>query len=112
MSDWLPYENGKTLGLKGAEGGTIIADEQHDGGARITLEQRCLRAPYAITCVIYGWAYHTRFLADEATARQSYADMKAALEQIVALLPHSEGEETPDAERVEQAVTDFQVRFA
>ncbi len=52
--------------MTGAEGGKVIADEQHDGGARITLERDCLRAPYAITCTVYGWAYHTRFLADEA----------------------------------------------
>ncbi len=111
MIQWQPYEQGDTLGMKGAEGGRIVADEQHDGGARITLERDCLRAPYAITCTIYGWAYHTRFIADEPTAKQSYDDMKAGLEAIVALLPQSDGEETPDAERVEQAIEDFQVRF-
>lgn len=111
MSGWIPFEDGKTIGIKGAEGGTVIADEQHDGGARITLEARCLRAPYAITCTVYGWAYHTRFLADEATAKQSYADMKAGLEAIVALLPPADGDETPDAERMEQAVEDFVERY-
>ncbi len=112
MSEWIPFEDGKTIGIKGTEGGTVIADEQHDGGARITLERDCLRAPYAITCVIYGWAYHTRFLADEATAKQSYSDMKAGLEEIVKLLPPGDGEETPDADQMEQAVEDFQLRFA
>lgn len=111
MSDWTPFEDGATIGIKGTEGGKIIADEQHDGGARITLERDCLRAPFAITCVIYGWAYHTRFLADEPTAKQSYDDMKAALVEIVKLLPPGDGEETPDAEKMEQAVTDFALRF-
>lgn len=111
MSDWKPFEEGATIGIKGAEGGKVVADEQHDGGARITLERDCLRAPFAITCVIYGWAYHTRFFADEATAKQAYDDMKAGLLDIVSLLPQSEGDETPDAERVETAVEDFVERF-
>jgi hypothetical protein len=111
VSAWTPFEDGATIGIKGAEGGTVIADEQHEGGARITLERDCLRAPFAITCVVYGWAYHTRFLADEATAKQAYDDMKAGLEEIVKLLPQSEGDETPDAERVEMAVENFVERY-
>ena len=87
MSQWHPFEDGETIGMTGAEGGRIIADEQHDGGARITLERDCLRAPYAITSTVYGWLYHTRFIADEPTAKQAYDDMKPALEQIIALLP-------------------------
>jgi hypothetical protein len=109
---WQPFEDGETIGIKGAEGGKIIADEQIEGGARITLEQDCLRAPYAITCVVYGWAYHTRFLADGGTAQQAYNEMKDALAEIVKLMPHDmEGEETPDADAMEQAVEDFMVRF-
>lgn len=111
MSAWTPFEDGTTIGIKGTEGGTVIADEQHDGGARITLERDCLRAPFAITCVIYGWAYHTRFLADDATAKQAYTDMKTGLEGIVRLLPPGDGEETPDAEKMERAVSDFVERF-
>lgn len=111
MSEWQPFEDGNTIGMKGAEGGKVIADEQIEGGARITLEQDCLRAPYAITCVVYGWAYHTRFLADGGTAQQAYADMKAALAEIVKLMPKTEGEETPDAEAMETAVEDFVERF-
>ncbi|MFN8448181.1 MAG: hypothetical protein U0521_06235 [Anaerolineae bacterium] len=99
MSDWKPFEDGATIGIKGAEGGTISADEQHDGGARITLERDCLRAPFAITCVIYGWAYHTRFLADEPTAKQSYDDMKAALVEIVRLLPQGTAKKRPTPRR-------------
>jgi catechol 2,3-dioxygenase-like lactoylglutathione lyase family enzyme len=111
ISIWTPFEYGKTIGIKGAEGGTVIADEQHEGGARITLEGQCLRAPFAITCVIYGWAYHTRFLADEATAKQAYNEMRAALEDILVLLPQTDLEATLDADEVEQAVNDFKERF-
>jgi hypothetical protein len=108
---WQPFEDGKTIGIKGVEGGKVVADEQIEGGARITLERDCLRAPYAITCVIYGWAYHTRFLADEPTAKQQYEAMKAGLAEIVKLMPPPDGEETPDAEKMEMAVEDFMVRF-
>jgi hypothetical protein len=111
MSEWQPFEDGKTIGIKGVEGGTVIADEQLEGGARITLERDCLRAPYAITCVVYGWAYHTRFLADGGTAKQAYADMQAALAEIVKLMPAPNGEETPDAQAMETAIEDFVVRF-
>ncbi len=111
MSDWLPFEEGKTIGIRGTEGGTVIADEQHDGGARITLEENCLRAPYAITCVIYGWAYHTRFLADQPTARKSYDDMKVGLEGIVKLLGQTDLDVTIEVEPIEQAVEDFVAKF-
>ncbi len=39
--------------------------------------------------------------------------MKPALEAIVALLPGAaDGDETPDAEKMEQAVADFAEQFA
>ncbi len=111
MRRWLPFEDGETIGIQGSEGGTVTADEQHSSGGRITLESQCLRAPYAITVTIYGWAYHTRFFADEATAKQAYDDMKTALLEILALLPQEDEDETADADTVEQAVADFVERF-
>jgi hypothetical protein len=111
MTVWLPFEGGETLGIKGTEGGTVIADEGHARGARITLERQCLRAPFAITCTLYGWAYHTRFLADEATAKQAYDDMKVALLDILDLLPLTEDDAPADAEVVEGAVDAFMERF-
>lgn len=111
MSTWIPFEDGRTIGIKGAEGGKVSNDEQIDGGARITLERDCLRAPYAITCVVYGWAYHTRFIADEPTARQAYNEMKDGLAEIVNLMPQPSDDETPDAERIEEAIEDFVERF-
>lgn|GEM_PF-252930 len=111
MQNWTPFEDGETIGIRGTEGGTVIADEQHSGGARITLERDCLQAPFAITCTIYGWAYHTRFLADEATAKQAYDDMKAALLEIVALLPQDDDDIPANADQIEQAVADFAERF-
>ncbi len=84
---WQPIEDGQTIGQTGSEGGTIQHDEEYSGAARITLEQKCLRAPYAITCGIYGFLVHTRFLADEETALHALDTMKTALAAIVDLAP-------------------------
>lgn len=109
MTIWQPFEDGRTLGRTGAEGGTIILDEEHPGGARLTLERGCLRAPFAITCGVYGWLVHTRFVADEETAQHACAAMKHALAEIVALIP---AEDTPDAvERLDAAAAAFAERF-
>jgi len=84
---WQPFEDGQTVGRTGSEGGVIQHDEVYAGAARITLEQSCLRAPYAITCGVYGHLVHTRFLADDETAVYAMDSMKAALAAIVDQLP-------------------------
>ena len=90
---WQPFEEGRTIGQTGTEGGVILHDDEHVGGARITLERGCLRAPFAITCGVYGWMVHTRFLADDETAQHAYSLMKGALGTIVALLPDEDDPE-------------------
>ena len=87
---WQQYEDGQTVGRTGTEGGIIQHDEEYDGAARITLEQGCLRAPYAITCGVYGHLVHTRFLADDETAVHALDTMKTALAAIVDQLPKND----------------------
>lgn len=108
MQDWHPYDSGKTLGTTGTEGGTIIRDDEHPDGARITLERDCLRVPYAITCSVYGFADHTRYIADEPTAMHQYEQMQPALEAILALLPR---EDDPDYAEKYNAATDAMDEF-
>lgn len=108
---WYPFENGRTIGMRGTEGGTILADEQHDDGARITLERDCLRAPVAITVTVYGWGFHTRFLADEATGKQAYDAMKADLVDVLELLPKEEDEAPADVEAVDNALAAYMAKF-
>lgn len=111
-SHWQPFEDGGTLGLHGSEGGAIIRDEEHPGGARITLERDCLRVPFAITCGIYGWAAHTRFFADEPSALYAYDEMKPSLADIVALLPDADDPNVEDrADVVSEAIEAFVERF-
>ncbi|HEY1578988.1 MAG TPA: hypothetical protein VGF82_18095 [Terracidiphilus sp.] len=81
---WNPFESGKTLGQRGSEAGEIIRDDEHSLGARITLEKATRSAPFAITCGIYSWMFHTRFFATEEEAASGYDKMKVSLAEIVA----------------------------
>lgn len=80
---WDPYENGGTLGQKGSEEGTMVRDEEHSLGARISLEHDCRVAPFAITCGIYGWMLHTRYFSSEDKAETEYERMKNALAALL-----------------------------
>lgn len=80
---WDPYENGGTLGQKGSEEGTMVRDEEHSLGARISLERDCRVAPFAITCGIYGWMLHTRYFSSEDKAETEYECMKNALAALL-----------------------------
>jgi hypothetical protein len=80
---WHPFENGGTVGQTGSEEGTMVRDEEHSLGARISLERDCGVAPFAITCGIYGWMLHTRFLGSEDEAETQYEAMKSALAALL-----------------------------
>ena len=49
LGEWRPFESGSSIGATGSEGGKILLDEEHDAGARITLEQGP-KIPFSITC--------------------------------------------------------------
>lgn len=61
----------------------MVRDEEHSLGARISLERDCGVAPFAITCGIYGWMLHTRFLGSEDEAETQYEAMKSALAALL-----------------------------
>jgi hypothetical protein len=113
-SAWTAYRDGTTLGTAGSEEGVILADEEHKDGARITLEQNCAhRMPFAITCGIYGWMVHTRFLDAEDDCLKEYAEMKRGLSDILSLIPEvDEGDEfesrlTPASRALEAFISRF-----
>jgi hypothetical protein len=83
METWVPFDSGRSLGSGGSEGGTIILDEEHVEGARITIERGGGTAPLSITCGIYGWMVHTRFFGTEPEARRECEKMKVALAEII-----------------------------
>ncbi|GEO69232.1 hypothetical protein [Levilactobacillus acidifarinae] len=98
MVNWVPAEQGKTLGQLGTENGIILKDEVWPGVGRITLEQK--RSESTITCGLYGSFVHTAF-TDEAHEYSLYNTMKAALE------------ESPDElEELEVWIDEFVHRFS
>jgi hypothetical protein len=88
MTDWLPFENGSTIGATGSEEGTILRDEEHPEGSRITLERTAIH--WAITCGVYGWMFHTCFFASEDEVVAVFEEMKLGLAEILARLPDTE----------------------
>ena len=85
---WYCFDKGKTVGLTGSENGEILLDEEHELGARITLEKVDLPGKnyFAITCGIYGWMFHTHFVSSEEALRDFEA-MKLELTGIINLIP-------------------------
>jgi hypothetical protein len=104
--EWIQYEDGKTVGTTGSEGGVILRDEECPDGARITLEEGTqMGVPFAITCGVYGWMVHTRFIADQPTAEDAYDKMKLGLEDVLAAL------QSEEADVIDTAIQDFAERY-
>ena len=113
MSAWSSFvdESGAPA-VTGSEGGTIVLDEEHGLGARITLEKDGAIAPFAITCGIYGWMFHTRFFSSLDEATQAYEVMKPELVTILEAIPFSSDPEVKEkSARVSKAISDFVDRF-
>jgi hypothetical protein len=105
---WQPFESGGTIGKGGSEIGTIIRDEEHASGARITLERDTPTAPFAITCGVYGWMVHTPFFAVEADAATQFEAMKGPLSEIIAIiLPVDDAEVEKKSGGVSEALNLF-----
>lgn len=109
MTDWIAFESGTTIGAAGPEGGTILRDELHPEGSRITLERTGSRL--AITCGVYGWMVHTRFFADESEAVAAYEEMKPALADVLARLPGGGQDVEAPVPEVAEVLNDFVARF-
>jgi hypothetical protein len=109
---WYPFDGGRSVGTPGSEAGTIVGDDEHALGARITLERDSATAPFVITCGIYGRMMHTRFFATEADARLAYDAMKRALSGIILTIP-LDGDPERDARMkdVMGRIGDFVERF-
>jgi hypothetical protein len=109
---WFAFDNGKSIGQRGSEGGTIIRDEEHGEGARITLERDGQTAPVAITCGIYGWMVHTRFFGTESEARSEFETMRAELSKIISTIPLAPDPEVDSKSRaMSEALSEFVTRF-
>jgi hypothetical protein len=82
---WVKFDNGKSLETKGSEEGTIIKDESHSFGARITIEENTTIAPYSITIGVYGLLFHTVFCSSLDEVNSKFEFFKLVVEDILNL---------------------------
>ena len=109
---WAPLASEREIGRRGTEGGVVVHDEEHPGGARITLERDCTIAPWTITCGMYGWFFHTRFIGVECVAVNEYNAMREGLVDLLALLPDTDDPKLEEKmAAVGRAVEQFVARF-
>ena len=109
---WSAFDEGRTVGHHGSEDGVIVRDEEHKLGARITLERDASNAPFAITCGIYGWMFHTRYFGSEERAAADFERMKLGLAQILHIIPLKDDPESRVKMRAaSDAIAAFVERF-
>jgi len=105
---WYAFDSGKSIGQLGSESGIVIKDEEHGDGARITLERDGLTAPFSITCGIYGWMVHTRFLGKKSEADREFERMRTDLTKIINLIPLTGDPEVEAKSRiVTESISEF-----
>ena len=109
--DWTAFEDGKSLGERGSEGGTVRRDEEHDFGARITLEEGGSIAPWSITCGIYGWMVHTRFFGLAEEGNLEFERMKVGLDEVLQIIPLKDDATPEKMSAVSSAIEAFVERF-
>lgn len=105
MSNWLAFDEGRSLGKTSAEGGVILRDDEHPDGARITLKRG--NGYISISCNLYGWMDHTRFFGALSDAQREYAAMKTALNAVLAVIKTNGVREI----KVWEAISEFVRRF-
>ena len=106
---WTAYENGTTVGTPGSEGGVTLRDEEHDFGARITLEDSG-KPPFSITSGIYGVMVHTTFAGSADEAERMYEAMKTDLDEVLNLWPEDATEQNAK-DRFYDAVSAFATKY-
>jgi hypothetical protein len=105
---WTAFEDGASIGQPGTEGGVIVRDDDHPWGARITLERSADAVAFAITCGIYGWMMHSRWLPTLEQAESEFAQMRDAISAILEMIPLSSN---PQADEKMRAAGDAMDRF-
>jgi len=81
MSNWQPYNHGRSIGMKGSEGSQIVRDEEHSLGARMTIKQG--QGYVSVSCSIPGKIDHTRFFKGMKAAELEYASMQKELAKVM-----------------------------
>lgn len=89
---WYRFNNGKTIGTIGSEGGVIVTDYEHSDGARVTIEKGGDIAPYSVTIGIYGLMFHTAFSSSLDEAENQEEILRQKIEAVFSLLDVSDSE--------------------
>jgi hypothetical protein len=99
---WTATEDGFSIGTQGFDGGILVADYEHELGARIVVEDLGEGAHFAITCGIYDWFFHTCFFSKRGDADAACTEMQTALDRIIDSIPMKDD---PDRDAKCEAVT-------
>ncbi len=105
MSNWFAFDDGRSIGKISAEGGVILRDDEHPGGARITLKRGS--GYISVSCNLYGWMDHTRFFGTVSDAQREYVEMKTALVSVLEVI----GTKNLKEIKVWEALSEFVKRF-
>jgi len=105
MSDWQPYNQGRSIGIKGSEGSEIVRDEEHPLGARMTIKQG--QDYVSVSCMISGKIDHTRFFKEIGAAEHEYITMKEELAKVMDAVSSAKAADV----KVWEAITGFVARF-
>jgi hypothetical protein len=105
MSNWQPYNHGRSIGVRGSEGSKIIRDEEHPLGARMTIKQG--QDYVSVSCNISGKIDHTRFFREMSAAECEYSIMKKELVNVMNAVSSARAADI----KVWEAISGFVARF-
>jgi hypothetical protein len=106
MSDWQPFNQGKSIGMTSPEGGIVVRDEEHPLGVRIILKEA--RDYISISCNIVGRIDHSRFFRKMSDAQNEYEAMKADLVKVATVISSTRSTDIKGWEAVAAFVSKFQ----
>lgn len=105
MSSWKPFNQGRSIGKKGAEGGEIVRDEEHPLGARMTIKRG--DDYISVSCNIAGKIEHTRFFKEMKAAEHEYKTMQKELMRVLDAVFSANAADI----KVWEAISGFVARF-
>jgi len=108
---WYDFDEGYSIGTSGPDGGLIVRDEEHQSGARMTIEEDGSFAPFSITCGIYGWMFHTRYFPTESEAVEGFELMKIDLDEILKLFSTEDEADEDTFNAVAEEISEFVEKY-
>jgi hypothetical protein len=106
MSNWKPFNRGRSIGTRSPEGGVIVRDEEHPLGARITLKEA--KEYVSISCNISGRIDHSRFFTKLSDAQVEYDVMKDELAKVAKVISAAKASDIKGWEAIAAFVSRFQ----